>query len=160
MGYLAIAKKVYNFPVNGGGQTIVGRYGLEGLAASVDTFFSGPGESYTIIHVASSGGGLSDLMANAVKGIDWYVNHSNLHVGPPQTRLKGDLNNDYGITPADVVEMLGYTFLGEDTSGGLAIPTCVADLNNTGALTPADAVILINYAFLGIGCPNCLEPCV
>jgi|GEM_PF-1836756 len=163
MGYMTVAKKVYNLPVNGGGSGVVARYGLEGLAASVDTFFTGPGETYTIIHVASSGGGLSGLMANAVKGIDWYVNHSNTHVGPIQTYRKGDLNNDGIITPADVVEELQYVFLGDDLSFGKVIPVCVADMNNAGGLSPADVIFVIHGAFQydipGI-CPNCLRPCI
>ncbi|MGH8005350.1 MAG: hypothetical protein ACRECJ_11575, partial [Limisphaerales bacterium] len=160
MGYLAIAKKVYNLPVNGGGQTIAARYGLEGLAASLDTFFTGPGETYTVIHVATSGGGISGLMANAVKGIDWYVNHANSHVGPIQTWRKGDLNNDGELSPADVVAELFYAFNGIDAIGNQAIPLCAADLNNTGDISPADAVLLLNGALTGSGCPNCLRPCI
>ncbi|HXF49717.1 MAG TPA: hypothetical protein VNL73_09890 [Verrucomicrobiae bacterium] len=161
IGYMAIAKKVYNLPVNGGGSGVVARFGLDGLAASVDTFFSGAGETYTIIHVASSGNGLPDLMANAVKGIDWYVNHSNTHVGPIQTYRKGDLNNDGIITPADVVEELQYVFLGNDVSFGNVIPTCVADMNNDGGLTPIDVVFVLHGAFSeGAACPNCLKPCI
>ncbi|HEU4437417.1 MAG TPA: hypothetical protein VFR89_08125, partial [candidate division Zixibacteria bacterium] len=159
MGYMAVAKKVYNFPVNAGGQNLVARYGLDGLAASVDTFFSGPGESYTIIHVASSGGGLSELFNNAVKGIDWYVSHASLQVGTAQTRLRGDLNNDYYLSPSDVVLELNYVFLQVDVYNGAAIPLCVADLNNTGNLSPSDVVILLNGTFTGGGCPGCLRPC-
>jgi len=160
MGYMTVAKKVYNLPVNGGGQNVVARYGMDGLAASIDTFFSGPGETYTIIHVATSGGGLSDLMTNAIRGIDWYVNHSNTHVGPVLTWRKGDLDNSGELNPADVVAELNYTFNGVDAIGNQAIPLCAADLNNTGDLTPADAVLLLNGVFAGFGCPNCLRPCI
>lgn len=159
MGYMTVAKKVYNFPVNGGGQNVVARYGLEGLAASMDNAFSGPGETYTIIHVASVSG-LADLMASAVKGIDWYVNHAYVPVGPRQTRLKGDLNNTGDLSPADVVAELNDVFLGIDATGGLVIPVCVADLNNTNDLSPADVVLILNGTFLGSGCPNCLRPCI
>jgi len=159
MGYLAIAKKVYNFPVNAGAQNLVARYGLDGLSASVDTFFSGPGESYTIIHVATSGGGMSELFNNAIKGIDWYVNHANLQAGTAQTRLRGDLNNDYYLSPADVVLELNYVFLQVDVYNGAAIPLCVADLNNTGNLSPADIVLLLNGTFTAADCPGCLRPC-
>jgi hypothetical protein len=133
---------------------------LDGLAASIDTFFSGPGETYTIIHVASSGGGLSGLMANAVKGIDWYVNHAGSHVGPVQTWRKGDLDNNGELNPADVVAVLHYAFNSIDAIGSQAIPLCAADLNNTGDITPADAVLLLNGVFTGTGCPNCLKPCI
>ncbi len=160
MAYLAIAKKVYNLPVNGGGQNVVGRFGLEGLAASIDTFFSGPGETYTVIHVASNGNGISELMANAVIAIDWYVNHAGTHVGPRQTRLKGDLNNDGGLSATDVAVQLNYIFLGVYAYGGFAISTCVADLDNNGYVSATDAVLLINKIFLNIGCPNCLRPCI
>ena len=160
MGYMAVAKKVYNLPTNGGGQNMVARYGLDGLAASIDTFFSGPGETYTIIHVATSGGGLPELFANAVKGIDWYANHANSHVGPVITWRKGDLDNNGALNPADVVAELLYTFSGVDSVANQAIPLCAADLNNTGDLTPADAVLLLNGVFTGTGCPNCLKPCI
>ncbi len=160
LGYLAIAKKVYNLPPNGGGSALVARYGLDALAAAVDTFFSGPGESYTIIHVATSGGGLTDLMANAVKGIDWYVNHADLQVGTSQTRFRGDLNNDGGLSPSDVVLELNYVFLNEDVYNQTAIPLCVADLNNSGDLSPADVVLLLNGTFTGSGCAGCLKPCL
>jgi hypothetical protein len=80
-GYVTIAKKVYNFPVNPYLQGAVGRYGLTGLASSIDdSTIPGPKETYTVIHIASNGG-LTDLMANAVKGIDWYANHANIQVG-------------------------------------------------------------------------------
>ncbi|MCI0404671.1 MAG: hypothetical protein L0209_01120 [candidate division Zixibacteria bacterium] len=160
LGYMAVAKKVYNLPVNGGGQNVVARYGLDGLAASIDTFFTGPGETYTIIHVATSGGGMSELFANAVRGIDWYVNHSASHVGPVQTWRKGDLDNNGALNPADVVAELLYTFSGVDTVANQAIPLCAADLNNTGDISPADAVLLLNGVFAGAGCPNCLRPCI
>ncbi|HEU4437320.1 MAG TPA: hypothetical protein VFR89_07620, partial [candidate division Zixibacteria bacterium] len=159
MGYMAVAKKVYNLTSNGGGNALVARYGLDALAAAVDTFFSGPGETYTIIHVVSSGGGLTGLMNNAVKGIDWYVNHANVQVGTSQTRFRGDLNNDYYLSPSDVVLELNYVFLGVDVYNGAAIPLCVADLNNTGNLSPADIVLLLNGTFTAADCPGCLRPC-
>ncbi len=163
MGYMTIAKKVYNLPVNGGGSGLVARHGLDALgslAAGVDTVFSGPGESYTVIHVASSGGGIAGLMANAVTAADWYVNHANIQVGPRQTRLKGDLNNSGDLSASDVVEELQYIFLGDDLASGVAIPVCVADLNNSGDLSASDAILLLNGTFLGSGCPNCLRPCI
>ncbi|HXF49793.1 MAG TPA: dockerin type I repeat-containing protein [Verrucomicrobiae bacterium] len=159
MGYMTVAKKVYNLPPNGGGNALVARYGLDALAAAVDTFFSGPGETYTIIHVASSGGGLAGLMNNAVKGIDWYVDHSDVQVGTSQTRFRGDLNNDGQLSPADVVLELNYVFSNVDMYNGTAIPLCVADLNNTGDLSPADIVLLLNGTFTGGDCLGCLKPC-
>ncbi len=159
LGYLAIAKKAYNFPVNGGGQTVVGRFGLEGLAASMDTSFSGPGETYTVIHVGSVAG-MADLIAHAQTAIDWYNNHTSLHVGSKITRLKGDLNDDGRLSPADVVIELNYIFLNADVYAGAGIPVCVADLNNTGDLSPADIVLLLNGTFLNSGCPYCLRVCI
>ncbi|MGH8003737.1 MAG: hypothetical protein ACRECJ_03315, partial [Limisphaerales bacterium] len=159
MGYMTVAKKVYNLQPNGSGSALVARYGLDALATAVDTFFSGPGETYTIIHVASSGGGLSDLMTNAIKGIDWYINHASVQVGTNQARRRGDLNDDEQLTPSDVVLELNYVFLNMDIYNGAAIPLCVADLNNTGDLSPADVVTLLNGTFTGSGCLGCLKPC-
>ncbi len=159
LGYLAIAKKVYNFPVNGGGQNVAARYGLEGLAASIDTNFSGPGETFTVIHIGSNTG-ISGLIANAQTAVAWYNNHANSQVGTKQTALKGDLNDDGQLSPADVVLELNYVFLNIDVYAGRAIPVCVADLNNTGDPSPVDAVTLLNGAFMGTGCPNCLRPCI
>jgi hypothetical protein len=164
MGYMTIAKKVYNLPVNGGGNWLVGRYGMDALgalASGVDTIFSGVGESYTVIHVAVvEPAGLGALMTNAVTAINWYVNHSNKQTGPRQTRIKGDLNDDGNITAADVVEELNFAFLNDDIAGGKAIPVCVGDVNSDGGITAADVVTLLNGAFLGTGCPNCRRPCV
>jgi len=167
MGWMAVAEKVYNFPVNGGGAGLVARYGLDGLAALAageDPVFSGPGETYTVIHVASSGGGLTDLYNNAIKGIDWYLNHANIPVGPTQTRLKGDLIISGTLTPADVVAELNDVFNQIDVAGGVVVPICVADLNNVGGLSPADVVLLLNGTFVeggnGPTCPNCLRPCI
>ncbi|MCI0405184.1 MAG: hypothetical protein L0209_03770, partial [candidate division Zixibacteria bacterium] len=167
MGYMTVAKKVYDMPVNGGGAGLVARYGLDGLgslASGEDPVFSGPGETYTVIHVATSGGGLADLYNNAIKGIDWYINHANIPVGPVQTRLKGDLVQSNSLTPADVVAELNFVFSGQDVAGGQAIPVCVADLNNAGGLSPSDVVLLLNGTFIeggnGPTCPNCLRPCI
>lgn len=164
-GYMCVAKKVYNFPVNGGGKNVVARYGLDGLAASMDTTFSGPGETYTIIHVGSVSG-LADLIAHAITGIAWYANHANLQVGSRQTRLKGDLNNDGVLSPSDVVLELNDVFLGQDAvpwpprPSSLAIPVCAADLNDDGSLSPVDVILLLNHTFANSGCPNCLRPCI
>jgi hypothetical protein len=157
MGYLTIAKKVNNFPINGGGQFNVGRYGMEGLVASVDSFFSGPGESYSLIHVGSNSG-LAGLMANARTAIDWYTNHANYQVGTKQTALKGDLNDDGQLSPIDAMLELNYIFLEYD--GEYATSICQVDLNNDQNLTPADVIFLLNGIFLGTGCPNCLRPCI
>ncbi len=157
LGYLAIAKKVYNFPINGGGQFNVGRYGMEGLAASVDSFFSGPGETYTVIHIGSNSG-LTGLMANAQTAIDWFINHANLQLGTKQTALKGDLNDDGRLSPVDVMLELNYVFLEYDSE--FATSTCQVDLNNDQNITPADVIFLLNGIFLGTGCPNCLRPCI
>ncbi len=159
LGYLAIAKKIYNFPVNGGGQNVVRSFGLEALAAAVDTTFSGPGETYTVIHVGSVTG-MSGLITNAQRGIAWYNNHADSHIGPRQTRIKGDLNNDGHLSPADISIELAYVFANLDAYGGSGIPLCVADLNNSGDLSLADVVTLLNGVFLAASCPNCLRPCI
>ncbi len=165
MGYMTVAKKVYNLPVNGGGSGLVARYGLDGLgalASGTDTVFSGPGETYTVIHVATSGGGLTDLLANAVKGIDWYVNHANIQIGSGTFRLKGDLIVGpvlNPLSPADIVAELSYVFSQVNNPGGVYTSVCVADVDNNGSPTPADVVLLLTRVFNQTGCPSCLQPC-
>ena len=173
MGWMAVAEKVSNFPINGGGAGVVSSFGLDGLAslaAGTDTVFSGPGETYTVIHVATSGGGLVDLYDNARKGIDWYLKHANIQVTPVQaSRLKGDLLNQgagEGIFPADLVALLSFVFNQVDVNPGAdpdQIPVCVADVNNLDGATPADVVELLNGLFnppFGPGkCQWCLQPC-
>jgi hypothetical protein len=160
MGYMTVAKKVYNFPVNDEGALLVSRFGLNGLVAGMDSSFRGPGETYTVIHVASSGGGISDLMANAVTAINWWYNHASAQAGPYQgALLRGDHNNTRSLSPADAVLQLNRVFLGAGQ-----VPVCVADLNLDGATTPADVVILLNGIFLGsVGpgssCEWCLTRC-
>jgi hypothetical protein len=157
-GYMSVAKKVYNFPTNKTGDLLVSRYGLDGLAAGVDSAFSGAGESYAVIHVASNNG-LSDLMANAVKGIDFYVNHANYQVGPYQAVLRrGDFDNNSEMNPADVVGALNYVFLynGDLITGPFG---CVGDVALNGDVAPADVVIILNKVFLDVGCPWCLVRC-
>jgi hypothetical protein len=103
---------------------------------------------------------MSGLITNAQRGIAWYNNHANLQVGPRQTWLKGDLNNNGRLSPVDISIELLYVFLNADAYAGSAIPLCVADLNNTGDLSPADVITLLNGVFLVAGCPNCLRPCI
>lgn len=158
-GYMAVAKKVHNMPVNPAGNDLVASYGLEGLAAnldaSVDTVFSGPGESYTVIHVVSAGGGLSDLMANAIKGINFYVNHANSQVpNPALGQLRGDLDRNKAASAADVVNLLNYVFAGQD--GGN--PICVADIDVNGGLSASDVVLELGGVFAGNGGPNFFKP--
>lgn len=157
-GYMAIAKKVYNLPTNQTADLLVSRGGLDGLAAGMDSAFSGEGESYAVIHVASNNG-LSDLMTNAVKGIDWYNNHRLYQSGPYQSVLRrGDFDNNAGMNPADVVGGLNYVFLypGDLLEGPFS---CVADVDLNGQILPSDIVILLNRVFLDIGCSWCLIRC-
>ncbi|MCI0597379.1 MAG: hypothetical protein L0Z48_12705, partial [candidate division Zixibacteria bacterium] len=67
------------------------------------------------------------------------------------TASKGDINADGGLTPADVVVMLGCVLAGTEYCS-----RCQADLNCDSALSPADVVQELNYVFLGTppaGCP-------
>jgi hypothetical protein len=171
-GYMAIAKKVYNFPTNQTAGLLVSRYGLDGLAAGIDSAFSGEGESYTVIHVGSNNG-LSDLMTNAVKGIDWYSKHAGYQAGPYQSVLRrGDLDNSGGLTPTDVVLELNWVFLEQVPPNGLvqADRLCAADLNldNVYPGTASDVVLLLQGTFLcdppgscpqPNGCPWCMIRC-
>jgi len=157
-GYLAVAKKVYNLPVNTGGGALVARYGLSGLVAGTDEAFKGLGETFTVIHLASNSG-MADLMLNAQKGIDWYVKHANLQAGPYQdVSLRGDFNNDHLMTGADVVSELNRVYLGTYTPSPFS--NCVADVNLDGNITSSDYVLVLNITFLGPpNCPWCLTRC-
>ncbi|MGE5693551.1 MAG: hypothetical protein ACM3YF_07220, partial [Candidatus Zixiibacteriota bacterium] len=96
-GFLAIAKKRYSFPTNPYLQGAVARYGMGGLISSIDTLTI-PGipgihkEVFTVIHI-SSNNGFPELLANAQKGIGWYINHAGIQVG--DTSL---LRNRFRIT--------------------------------------------------------------
>ncbi|MCI0331531.1 MAG: hypothetical protein L0196_11420 [candidate division Zixibacteria bacterium] len=167
MDYMTIAKKVYNFPTNLGAREAVARYGLGSLAASVDTFFRGSGESYSVIHIGSITG-LSGLINSARKAVAWFWNHAGQHVGTTgsQTGLRGDLNDDRNLSGADIVAELGYIFNGMDNPFGSLIPKCVADVNGDGNLSGADIVTVINGTFNAPGgvnpspaCPLCLTSC-
>ena len=160
-GYIAVAKKVYNFPVNTGAGALVVRYGLGGLVAGTDSAFKSVGESYTVIHIASNNG-LSELLTNAQRGIDWYLKHANIQVGPYQdVTLRGDVNNDHIMTMADVVILQNFIFLGQYPSPSAGpFSDCVADVNLGGNITATDYVSVLNRVFLGPPhCPWCLTRC-
>jgi len=73
-------------------------------------------------------------------------------LAPYLTAAKGDVNTDGGLTPADVVSMLGCTF----TETGENCSFCQTDLNCDAAISPADVVQELNYVFNGtapVGCP-------
>ena len=73
-------------------------------------------------------------------------------LAPYLTAAKGDVNTDGGLTPADVVSMLGCTFTGT----GENCSFCQTDLNCDAAISPADVVQELNYVFNGtapVGCP-------
>lgn len=67
---------------------------------------------------------------------------------PACATVKGDINGDGSLTPADVVLTLNCVFL---NPGGC---TACADVNCSGGLSPADVVIELNMVFLGAG-PGC-----
>lgn len=64
------------------------------------------------------------------------------------TVLKGDMNGDATLSPADAVLLLNCIFLATGSCN-----VCVADLNCNGQLSPADAVVGLNAVFLGIHIP-------
>jgi hypothetical protein len=80
----------------------------------------------------------------SAKGFGGESNFATIKYSPlPQ--LKGDLNLDGVLTPADVVLILNCAFLGIAPPG---VPPAACDLNCDGLLTGADVVILLNMAFL------------
>ncbi len=158
MGYIAVAKKVNNFPVNLPGGSVVASYGLEGLASGDDPSFNGVGESYAVIHVGSVTG-LADLMDHAIKGIDWYVNHADDVAGPAQMHRVGDFNYDGGLSAADVSSEILYVFIPATRT----VPLCVADINYDGSASAADISTHILGTFIpaqrAVNCPYCLQAC-
>ncbi|MCI0405472.1 MAG: hypothetical protein L0209_05290 [candidate division Zixibacteria bacterium] len=71
-------------------------------------------------------------------------------LSPYLTASKGDINADGGLTPADVVVMLGCVLAGTEYGS-----RCQADLNCDSALSPADVVQELNYVFLGTPPADC-----
>ncbi|MCI0329847.1 MAG: hypothetical protein L0196_02685 [candidate division Zixibacteria bacterium] len=168
MGYMTIAKKVYNFPVNLTAREQVARYGLASLAAGVDTFLRGSGESYSVIHIGSITG-LSGLIGSAQKATKWFWDHAAEQVGtsPLTPWLRGDVNTSRSLSGADIVATIQYIFNDADKPFGVLVPKCVPDVNGDGALSGADIVTLINGTFNAPGgvnpstvCPLCLTSCL
>ena len=58
--------------------------------------------------------------------------------------LKGDLNLDGGVSPADVVLELQAVYLGEIPAAGLS----ACDLNCDGQVTAADITVMLNFKYL------------
>ncbi len=58
--------------------------------------------------------------------------------------VKGDMNADGGLSPADVVLMLNCVFLDSGNCG-----LCFSDGNCSGEMSPADVVLELNAVFLG-----------
>ena len=65
------------------------------------------------------------------------------------TVVKGDLNLNASLSPADVVSQLNAVFL----SSPFPAPFCAADVNCDAQLTPSDVVILLNAVFGGSPIP-------
>ncbi|MGH8004015.1 MAG: hypothetical protein ACRECJ_04765, partial [Limisphaerales bacterium] len=81
-----------------------------------------------------------------VSAVDSFCHEGGLSL-PAEARagLKGDLNADSTLSPADVVLELNAVFL----SDTFTAPFCAADLDCNGNLSPADVVLELNLVFLG-----------
>ncbi len=93
------------------------------------------------------------VLANTVSFVDIfgtaiYVNFVKgmINVGGD---IKGDLNKDFFLTPADVVLILNYIYLNIPPPAG----ETACDLNCDGIPTTADAIIEMNAVFLGVPFP-------
>jgi hypothetical protein len=142
---------------------IISRYGMEGLAASLDTTTNlGQVSSYTTIYVA----GIADsaLWIEAIdSAISWMNQNAGQQIGGDLAPWhRNDLNDDGNLTSSDVVLATNAVFLDSWApipARGLIPPSaCTADLNLDGLLTSSDVVLSINYTFLGLkpttGYPN------
>jgi len=95
----------------------------------------------------------SDFQAGADGGLYYLVQFVNFAPNSGQLRrilyLKGDLNSDQAVSPADVVLHLLCVFNAEPPPGGIS----ACDFDCSGTNTPADAVILLNRTFSGAPFP-------
>jgi len=146
LAYVLAAKKV-TLPHNTIISPLISRYGLENLAAGLDTLtLKGPVESFTVLHIASTGPDWSAFIARADSAISWYNRYASQQVGGNIGLFhRGDLDNNGLLTAADIVRELNAVFL----SQLYVVPACAADLNFDGLLTAADAVNELNYVFIG-----------
>jgi hypothetical protein len=142
---------------------IVSRYGMEGLAASLDTATNlGQVTSYTVLYVA----GIADsaLWVEAVdSAISWMNQNAGQQVGGDLAPWhRNDLNDDGLLTSSDVVLIGSAVFLDSwaniPARGNIPPSACTADLNMDGLLTASDVVLSGLYTFLNqkptTGYPN------
>ncbi len=79
---------------------------------------------------------------------------SSCQVEPPFcANAKGDLNGVGGLTPSDVVLMLGCVF-----TNPTGCDFCFSDVNSDGGLTPSDVVLELSAVFNGTPFPFCSPP--
>jgi hypothetical protein len=164
MGYLMSVKKV-SLPTNPQVAALAARYGLQGLAALVDTItLSGPSEAISVIYVAGTDGTIESFMEHADSGISYYNQEAARQL--PGGSLfafykRGDTNDDGDIPGfpdgSDVVQLLNYAFLGIPMYGH----PCTGDIfDPLDDLSDAsDVVTLLNCAFLGQLDVHCEKPC-
>lgn len=67
-----------------------------------------------------------------------------------QTVLAGDVNKDYVVTIADVLELVNFVF----KSGSPPEPTEVGDVDGHAAINSSDIIFLVNYVFKGGTAPT------
>jgi hypothetical protein len=146
----------------------VARYGLEALAASIDTIsLGGPVESYTVLHIGSVAD-LALLLEAADSAVSFYNATAGVQVGGGiggtgvVYSIRGDMNGSTDAQPNDVVLLLNRVFVGTpipDPNGF----DCPSDLNFDGQATPTDVVLELNCVFNpppgGPANPGCLLQC-
>jgi hypothetical protein len=158
---MTLGAKMVNFTNNPELAGIVSRYGMEGLAASLDTMTNlGASHSYSVIYVA----GIADS-ANWIDAIDsalsWYNQNAGQQIGGDLTPWhRCDMNDDGAITGPDQVLCLNAAFLdiwqpisaaqGVNPANFGDMPSlCTGDANMDGICTGPDIVLIGNYAVLG-----------
>ncbi len=163
MGYLMSVKKV-SLPSNPQVAALAARYGLQGLAALVDTItLSGPSESYSVIYVAGTDGTIESFMEHADSSISYYNQEAARQL--PGGSLfsfykRGDTDDSRGFPDAtDVVLLLNYAFLGLEMPGHICTGDVFEPLD--GLSDASDVVALLNCVFLGqTGDNACTDDCV
>ncbi len=118
LGYVMSVKKV-SLPSNPQVAALASRYGLEGLAASMDTLtFDGPTESFTILHVGGVDGTIESFMEHADSAVSWFNQNAFRQIG-------GDIFQEFhlSLSPPTATNIVGdsHTVIATLGSGSASV---------------------------------------
>ncbi len=125
------------------------------VADTAHFWLAGFNDFYASVQFSSDGGrswieqmpGVDDdiISLSAVDSTHAYAVGPNGYVYIYGPQIPGDLNLDWALTPADVVLMLNYVFLGRLPS----VSPADIDFNADCTMTTADVILLLDRIFLG-----------